>query len=252
MTLSSIGSNSGLAAAQLYRFTSTSPSHSDVSSTTTQQPSGISRFASAISAAFASLGISLDGSSSSTSASGSTDASSTDTSDSSGDTVNAFVQSLFAALHSQSAGSAPPPPSGDNGTEASPSQTQTAAAANGSTEGSGRVHRGHGGHGGHGGGGKIEADLQSLIQELSTASSTSTASTTAATTDASTTAASTTAAATSTDSTLATLEKSFDALVSQTGGSTATGTDSLTSFLKALAAGLQGAPSTGNVLTTQA
>ncbi len=90
----------------------------------------------------------------------------------------------------------------------------------------GKAHHGHGhGHGG----GKLESDLQSMIQKL--------------------------ASTTPTDGTLATLEESFDALVSQGSGGTTAATssgDSLPSFLRALASGLPGAPGTGNVVTAAA
>jgi hypothetical protein len=109
-------------------------------------------------------------------------------------------------------------------------QGQNADAA----QGSGAAHKGGGGHHHHGGGGagKVESGLQNLIQQLS-------ASTTGAT-----------SAATSDTSALSALQTSFDSLVAANGGTP--GNESLSTFLQNLAQNLQGAPSSGNVVSTKA
>ena len=248
MSLSSIGNATSIAASQFIPLSSTSKvASSGDPGTSTGGSSGLSRFASAISEAFASIGISLDGTSdTSTSSASSTSASTTSTAaDASttdgSDALGAFLQSLLAALHGQSAGSAPPPPPDDgSSSDQTPSAPSVdAASATGSstrTDDVGRAHHGHGG--------KLEADLQSLIQELQSSSDstdTSTPGTVASTTS-----------STSTDPTLATLEKNFDSLLATNGSSSTGSSDSLSAFLQSLASALHGAPPTGNVLTTQA
>ncbi len=224
MSVSSINSTTNVAASQLTALSSTPKPTSDTDAPFV--PPGTSRFASAISDAFASIGISLDGPSTATS--GTTATATTDaTTDSAGtsDALGAFLQSLFAALHGQSTGSAA-------STDDASSGTGDPARA----DGVGRAHHGHGG--------KLEADLQSLISDLQSSSEPTTTGTDAAS-------ASTTSSATG-DSALTTLEKQFDALVATSGTSSTDNSGALTTFLQTLAAGLHGAPPTGNVVSTQA
>jgi hypothetical protein len=278
MSISSIGNASSLTTSLLSGVTSNINPFQFIDNTqstsSAQKPAGGGLFASAIKDAFSKLGISIDASggiaststASTASTSSSSDASTTATSDGSDNAVSAFIQSLFAALHAQSA---PPPPSASDdeasttaassaaSSTASSSPTSSTTSTDGSTQASAaagpeKAHHSHGHHG-HGGGGKIEGDLQSLIQQLTAADgSTTTDATTAATTDATgTTTATTATAASTTGSPLSQLEQSFNALLSQSGV-TPTSSDPLKSFLESLAQNLHGAPSTGTVVSTEA
>ncbi len=230
MSLSSISSTTSLATSQFLPL-STKSNTDDAA--VTNAP-GTSRFASAISDAFASISISLDGTS--TTSTTTSDASTTDGANGS-DALGSFLQSLFAALHGQSAGSAPPADASSSDQDPS-KQTVSAPGTVASTS------RGeHVGHAHHGHGGKLEANLQSLISELQSSTATT------ATADPGTVAST---SSTTTDSTLATLENKFDALLSASGSTSTNGNDSLATFLQTLAAGLHGAPPTGNVVSTQA
>jgi hypothetical protein len=216
-------------------FPSTSTSSSaDGTTGGTQQANGASRFVTAIQNAFASLGISLDGSStttSSTASSSTTDASSTSSTDTSStsDAVTTFLQNLLAALQSQSPQSASSS-TADASTTASDQSAQTSAVK----------------HGHHHHGGKLEGDLQSLISQLTTSSDSTTngSPTSTGTTD--------TTSGTSATGSLSSLENSFDAVLAQNGIATTSDTDTLATFLKSLASSLHGAPATGNVVSTAA
>lgn len=230
MSLSSISSTTSLAASQFMPL-STKSSTDDAPVTTTP---GTSRFASAMSDAFASIGISLDGTW--TTSSTTPDTGTTDSTDSS-DALGSFLQSLFAALHGQSSASAPA--TDTSATDQTASQKTGDAA--GTTASTSRGE--HVGHAHHGHGGKLEANLKSLISELQSSSTASSA-------DPGTVAS--TSNTTTTDPALATLENKFDALLSANGSPSTPSSDTLATFLQTLAAGLHGAPPTGNVVTTLA
>ncbi|RZI42439.1 hypothetical protein EGT07_14630 [Herbaspirillum sp. HC18] len=155
-------------------------------------------FGSAIKDALSSLGIDLDSlsdSSSSTSATGATDTSATETdgsTESASAALKSFMHTLMDTLHAQ----------GSSG-----------AQAQGETEGSGQV-QGPGGHH-HGGHGNIQADMQSLIQKLSSSSSDSTSSNTS-------------------DSDTSELQQSFDSLMNALGASSSGSDATLSKFLQAL------------------
>lgn len=107
-------------------------------------------------------------------------------------------------------------------------QDSSTGASNGAPKAAGGHH-----HGG-GGGGKIESGMQNLIQTLS-AGGASTSGGGAST-------------STSGGSDLSKLQTAFDNMVAANGGTA--GNASLTSFLQNLAQDMQGAPSTGNVVST--
>jgi len=139
--------------------------------------------------------------------------------------LQAFVQSLLAAIQSQVSGQS----------------------------GSGSSTQAGGGHHHHGGLGKLESGIQNLIQQLGAASSGTTPTTTAGTTGSgSSTAVSPTSSTGSTGGTssVGALQSSFNNLLNTDGisGNSAT----LTSFLQNLEKNLQGSGSSGNLLQAQA
>ena len=173
----------------------------------------------AITAALSQIGVG-SGSTSSTSASSTgTDSSSTSTQDPA-QALASFMQELMAALHSQ------------GGSQSAGSQGGT--DSDGDNDGSGTS--GVSGSGRHRP--NIQADLQSLIQQLSSSSADSSS------------ASSSTADTSSADTTLSSLEQSFQSLISSLGGSGST--TSLTDFLQAFANNMQGESSVGNVVKAQA
>jgi hypothetical protein len=103
-----------------------------------------------------------------------------------------------------------------------------ASASGGGSDGVPKV----GGHHG-GGGGKMEGGLQQLIQNLNSGTTSSDTSGTSGTSDAN-----------------STLQTAFDNLVAANGGTT--GSASLSAFLQNLSQDMQGAPSSGNVVSTSA
>ena len=117
---------------------------------------------------------------------------------------SAFAQSLFAALHAQSAGTGNAPGAGQGG-----------------------EHHHHGG-----GGGRLAAGLQSLAQQLSSSSSTPGTSGSGG------------------SQALSDLQTSFDNLLAANGQSGSGAT--LSQFLQSLSQNLQGAASSGNVVSTKA
>ncbi|MBA5607689.1 hypothetical protein H3H36_20230 [Duganella sp. FT3S] len=162
---------------------------------------GGGRIANAIAQALSQLG-----GTASTSATGATGA--TDATGASGDTKqaeSAFAQSLFAALHAQSA-------SAGNGPGAAP----------------GGAHHQHGG-----GGGRLAAGLQSLAQQLSSSTSSTSGTSGSGSSQA-----------------LSDLQTSFDKLLAANGQSGSGAT--LSQFLQSLSQNLQGAASSGNVVSTKA
>jgi hypothetical protein len=260
MSISSIGNPSSLSLAQLYGVSLPSTVMSTVTdtSTTSTQASGASRFASAIKDAFASVGVSLDGTSgtsASATTSSSTAASSTAATDDSGGAINAFVQSLLAALHGQAAAATTPATSTSATTDAS-STLQVAQPGATATQAAAEPVKAHHGHGGHGHHGKLEGDLQSLISELTSSTDptdpTSIATDPTATASTSAASASTTATPTAGSAPLSALQQSFNAVLAQSGVSPSAGGNALTTFLESLASRLHGAPATGNVVSTAA
>jgi hypothetical protein len=255
MSISSIGNPSSLSLAQLYGVSSPSTIMSTVrdASTTGTQPTGASRFAAAIKDAFASVGVSLDGTtgtSASAATSSSTAASSTTATADSGDAINAFVQSLLAALHGQAAAATTTATSTSATTDAS-STLQVAQPGATAAQASAEPVKAHHGHGGHGHHGKLEGDLQSLISEL-TSSTDPTTDPTSIATDPTATASTSTASTSTAGTPLSALQQSFNAVLAQSGVSPSAGGNALTTFLESLASRLHGAPATGNVVSTAA
>jgi hypothetical protein len=233
MSISSIsGNNSAIYSTQLSDLTSvnsnTQDSDGDNDGNRISGAVGGGKFASAISQALTQLGVTP------ATASNSSDASGTSTSQDPQQALASFMQSLFAALHAQS------------GTQAATSNNS--AADNSSAVGSvtsattttnnnavaGTAGEGHHHHHGGGGMGKLEGGLQNLIQQLSSSGQDASGSSTSSS---------------SSSSTLDALQQSFNNLLSADGAS---GSNvSLTSFLQSLSQGLEGAPATGNVVTTK-
>lgn len=119
-----------------------------------------------------------------------------------------------------------------------PQEAQAFAQSSGAAGASGTPHFHHGGKS------HLEADINSLLQQLS-ASDSSTDSTTDSSTDSDTSASSG-----SDGSTVAQLQQSFQNLLSTLGASNDQA--SLGSFLQALENNLQGATPTGNIVSTKA
>jgi protocadherin Fat 4 len=140
--------------------------------------------------------------------------------------MQAFIQNLVSALQSQGAATA---------TAAGTSATATAATTSGTAAPS--VRHGHGGHGGH-----MSAALQDLIDDVDSTNST-------ATTSAAATGTAATAATSTSASGLASLQQSFQNLVSTMGGSA---NASLSGFLTNFASDLSGMSAVGNLVNTQA
>ena len=244
MSISAVSSNQQLAYTQLF---SSQPVGSQNSVTGTQPSTsnsgGGSNFFQAISSALQSLGASSSSSTSSTASASATSAatgtSSTSGSQSPQQALDAFLQSLVAAIQSQVSGQ-------------SGSSSSTASAGGG----------GHHHHHGGGGIGKVEAGIQDILQQLTAGSGSTTsaatgtlaASTTGATAATGTSAVTGTTAATgtsaTTNGTIASLQSSFNNLLSADGISSS-GT-SLSSFLQTLEKNLQGSSVSGNVVQTQA
>lgn len=192
---------------------------------------GGGKFASAINDALSQLGVTP------TSASSDSDASGTATTQDPQQALASFMQSLFAALQGQSGAQ------GNASTNAAAAGSPAVGAATNGTPPAntnsvtGTSGEGHHHHHGHGGGmGKLEGGLQNLIQQLSSSSQGASGS-------------STSDSSSSSSSTLDALQQSFSNLLGADGAS---GSNvSLTSFLQTLSQGLQGAPATGNVVTTK-
>lgn len=214
----------------------------------------VGKFREAINDALAQLGVSASAATGSSDTTGLTGTGAAASADSGSDVtasktpkqaLDAFVQSLFAALHAQSQTSQPPQEGAAISSFAGAGSTGTASAS--AATGT-HAHR-------HGGGvGKLEGDLQNLIKELSASTSP-----TATTTDATATATSSTALGiTGTDNSgsstsspvLTQLQQSFSALLSADGA--AGSTTSLGNFLQALSQNFHGAPASGNIVNTKA
>ncbi|SNS83016.1 hypothetical protein SAMN06265795_10790 [Noviherbaspirillum humi] len=177
----------------------------------------------AIMQALSSLGINVgsgadDATSASSAGDSTTGTTSTDGSQSVSTSLGSFMQSLMQALHAQGA-----------------SESQDAAAQPQESESSDGAVRGHGHH--HGGPDKMQADLQSLIQKLSSASTSSSDGTSSTDGDAATTE----------------LEQSFQSLASALGASNASGSSAtLKDFLQALQNNMQDFSRSGNLVNTSA
>ncbi|MCS0609393.1 hypothetical protein NX773_14575 [Massilia solisilvae] len=137
--------------------------------------------------------------------------------------LGSFMQSLMSALHAQGAGASAS--SGTNGRD---------------PDGDGDGHKGP--RMGQGGPGRMESDLQSLIQKLassSTGTSTSSDSTTSS-------------HSTPSDSGTSTLQDSFKNLLSALGVSTDGSSDKLNSFLQSLQSKMADVHPAGNAVNTSA
>ncbi len=195
---------------------------------------GIGGFASVIAQALSQIGVTAPSGSLSSNISrpsSPTSGSSSTTGPASPANVNAqqalgsFLQSLFAALEAQGQASTP--------------SVNGAGIASGVTG----VHGGHGHHH-HGGGGasQIQAELQSLIQQLTAASGTSGTSGVSGTTGSP-------GASNALGAADTTLQQNFQNLLSAQG---VTGSQAnLTSFLQTLSQGLQNNGAAGNLVSTQ-
>ena len=150
--------------------------------------------------------------------------------------LGAFMHNLFSALQSQ----------GGQAAQTGQPAAQTGGDSDGDNDGSTGGAGAAGGHHRHGGGiAQMESNLQNLIQQLSSSASGSTA------TGASTTApAAGTTAAASSSNLGATLQQSYQNLLSSMGVSG--NASSLSDFLQAFSQNLQGIGSSGNVVNTKA
>jgi hypothetical protein len=147
--------------------------------------------------------------------------------------LKSFMQNLLAALQAQAAASG----------------SQQAAGTSSTTLGGGGHRHGHG-HG-HGKGGGIGAGLQSLIQQLSASSSASSnATSTATSASTSTSPASANATTTAANAQLASLQQSFNNLMSSVGGSGSQA--NLSNFLTTLASDLSSGSRAGSLVSTRA
>ena len=156
-----------------------------------------------VAAAAGVVGNSASSSTSGTSSSSDSSSSASSTSQEPAQALAAFMQSLMAALHAQS----------------SPSADADASSSFSSVTGTSQQQP------------NMQADLQSLIQQVSSSSSSSSASN-------------------SSDSTISSLQSSFNNLVSALGGSTSS-TATLSSFLQAFSGNVSGASATGNAGSPQ-
>lgn len=254
MAIDSIGSNASVNYTQLLNNTSnTRKAGGDDSTGAPGSVSGSGKFADAINQTLAQLGVSASGASSG--GSGSATDGSSGASDP-GTAASSFADNLFAALQGQigAQAGAQGAAGGDAGSSSAVSGVGAAGASGASGAAAVSGGGGHHHHGG-GGGGKVAGGLQNLIQQLSTSSD----SVASSSTDSSTVGGSSTASATdavgSTPATAASggsaLQNSYNALVAANGGSSANA-PSLTQFLQTLSQNLQGAPTSGNVVSTKA
>jgi len=131
--------------------------------------------------------------------------------------LSSFMHSLIAALHAQNT-SASGAADGSNG-------SQSSASVSGVSRGGGHHHHSH-----------MKADVDSLLQQLSSSGDGSTSSTSS--TDAS--------GSTATD-----LEQSFQNLMNSLGQPQSGSTENLNQFLKALSGNVQDLGPAGNVVSTQ-
>jgi len=171
---------------------------------------------SAIANALSQIGV---GSNTSTASSSSSSSNSSDSSSSSSQdpaqALGAFMQSLMAALHAQSAQS--------QGTTSSSAQAGT--DSDGDSDGTTLSTQGHSHHRGH-----LQSDLESLMQQLASSSTTSSSS------------------STTSDSSVSALQQSFQNLMGAVGDTSSNAT--LSNFLTALSGQFSGASAIGNVVKT--
>lgn len=171
----------------------------------------------AITAALSQIGV---GGNSTSNSSANTDSSSSSAQDPV-QALSAFMQDLMAALHSQSGAQSAGAQTGSDGDGDNDGSSASRVGASGR-------HRHH----------NIQADLQSLIQQLSASSINSSS------------ASASTGSSNSTDSTLTSLEQSFQNLLDSLGGFGSTA--NLGGFLQAFAANMQSESALGNVVKAQA
>lgn len=184
------------------------------------------KVASAIGQALAQLGVSPATTSGTSNAASTSDTSSTVDPQ---QALAAFMQNLFAALQPQTS----QPATATNGSAVSTTNGNDGASAIASGSGTGTGHRHH-----HGGGiSKLEDDLQSLIQQLSSASDQGAS-------------GSSSSRPNSSSSADDALQQSFNNLLASNGGSGSSAT--LSNFLQSLSQNLQGTPAIGNVVSTKA
>jgi hypothetical protein len=189
------------------------------------------KFASAISQALTQLGVT------SPAASSNSNATDTSTAQDPQQALASFMQSLFAALHAQSGTQTATSNNSTSDNSSTVGAVTSTTAATSSNAVAGKSGEGHHHHHGGGGMSKLEGGLQNLIQQLSSSGQSASDSSTS------------TSDSNSSNSTLDALQQSFNNLLSADGAS---GNNvSLTSFLQSLSQGLQGAPATGNVVTTK-
>ncbi len=227
MAIDSVGSNTNLSATQLFGTTSapvrSQDTDGDGDGSRVAGPGG-GKIANAIGLALSQLGITpANGTAASSSATDGTGAAAAAGQDPQ-QAASAFAHALFAAIHGQIG-----------------AQGGTDTTAAGADSGAPVAHH-H--HRGGGAGSKVESGLQNLIQQLSSGAGTGTG------TSASGTAAPASGTAGTAGDALATLQSTFDSLLSANGGTG--GKATLTNFLQTLAQDLQGASSAGNAVSTKA
>jgi hypothetical protein len=140
--------------------------------------------------------------------------------------MQAFLQSLMAALHAQAANAASA--TGTSDQNSSSTGSSSVAAVSSASSGVSRPHHG----GGH---------MQSLVDQLAASDASDSSST-----------SSTAAASATSDPTLSNLQTSFNNLVTAMGGSTDSSQTTMSNFLSTLASDMQGASPIGNLLSAQA
>lgn len=189
-------------------------------------PAHVNGFFLALTQALSQVGVTVnsDGSTTANGSSGTTiqtgAAASSSSSSDPAQALATFMQSLMAALHAENSQSSP---AGQGGTDSDGDNDGSPAAG---------IH-GHGRH--HG---RLQADLQSLIQQLS------------ATTDSSSSGTTASSSSGKPDSSLSSLQQSFQDLTSVFGGGGTTAT--LQGFLQAFNNNLQNTSLDGNVVNARA
>jgi hypothetical protein len=270
MAIDSIGSNTSLTYTQLLNAAAANnPDQGTTDTSTTAPVSASGKFADAISQTLNQLGVTSGSGTSSTSSTSSTSASQDSTS-----AATTFAQQLLAALQSQISGAGTNSvvsngssdassavgavgAAGATNTASATASTAVASTATAATPYGGAKVGGGGGHHHHGGGGggKVEGGLQSLMDQLgsNTDGSVATAATTVgadATDAADVIGATPTTAATGASTPAGALQSSYNSMVAASGN--AAGAPSLSQFLQTLSQNLHGAPTSGNVVSTQA
>ena len=202
-------------------------------------------FLGAIASALAGIGVTAAGASATSASSASGDGTPTDATSSSAQAkaLSSFLNNLMSSLHQHDgqAGAATDSSSGATASTAAPAHA-------------------HGGHKHGHGGGKMESDLNSLIQSLASGSSATAGSSTGSSVSsassvapASTDVVGATASTAATDGSTSKLEASFESLLTAMGSRSSGDSNArLTSFLQALSSKLGGTGATGNLVNTTA